>query len=84
MALLCRLPIIFSEIHGNDAVYHAHAALTIIEGGQLYTDTPYTYPPLYAYTEAVTIVLLGDSILSWKATVELFDFGSVVLIYFIA
>ena len=44
---------------------------------------PYTYPPLYAYTEAVAIALLGNTGLGWKATAQIYDLGVLVLVYLI-
>lgn len=55
----------------------------MLDGGLLYRDVPYTYPPLYAYTEALAIALFGNSGLGWKATVQFYDLGIVVLVYLI-
>ncbi len=78
-----RLPFLFSEVLGGDAAYHARAAVTALNGGLLYRDVPYTYPPLYAYTEALSIAALGNTSIGWKAVAQLYDLGSVVLIFLI-
>jgi uncharacterized membrane protein len=52
-------------------------------GGRLYHDVPYTYPPLYAYTEALAIGLLGNNFLGWRATAQVYDLGLIILIYLI-
>jgi 4-amino-4-deoxy-L-arabinose transferase-like glycosyltransferase len=81
--LAVRLPFILGGVFGGDAAYHARAAVTVLNGGLLYRDVPYTYPPLYAYTEALAIGLLGNTSLGWKATAQIYDLGSIVLIYLI-
>ncbi len=78
-----RLPFFFSEVLGGDAAYHARAAVTVLNGGLLYRDVPFTYPPLYAYTEALSIAALGNTSIGWKAVAQLYDLGSVVLIFLI-
>ena len=70
-----RLPFIFGGVLGGDAAYHARAAVTVLNGGLLYRDVPYTYPPLYAYTEALAIAVLGNTSLGWKATAQIYDLG---------
>jgi uncharacterized membrane protein len=82
--LAVRMPFIFGGVLGNDAAYQAHAAVTVLNGGLLYRDAPYTYPPLYAYTEALGIAVLGNSSLGWKATSQFYDLCSMILIYLIA
>ncbi|MFB3888406.1 MAG: glycosyltransferase 87 family protein [Candidatus Bathyarchaeia archaeon] len=79
-----RLPFLLGGVLGGDAAYHARAAVAVLNGGLLYRDVPYTYPPLYAYTEALFIAVLGDTNLGWKATAQLYDLGSLVLVYLIA
>ncbi len=81
--LAARSPFILDGVFGNDAAYHARAAVTIIHGGLLYRDVPYTYPPLYAYTEALAIEIFGNTNLGWKATAQIYDLGSIILIYLI-
>ena len=78
-----RLPLFLSPVLGGDAAYHARAAVTVLNGGLLYRDVPYTYPPLYAYTEAISIALLGDTTIGWKATAQIYDLGSIILIFLI-
>jgi len=78
-----RSPLIFGDVLGSDASYHARAAETVLNGGLLYRDVPYTYPPLYAYTEALAIASLGNTVIGWKATAQIYDFGTIILIYFI-
>jgi uncharacterized membrane protein len=68
---------------GGDAAYQAHAAVTVLNGGLLYRDVPYTYPPLYAYTEALAIAVVGNVSLGWKATAQFYDLFLMVLIYLI-
>jgi uncharacterized membrane protein len=82
--LVVRLPFLFGEVLGSDAAYHERAAVTVLNGGLLYRDVPYTYPPLYAYTEALAFELLGNTSLGWKATAQIYDLSSIVLIYLIA
>ncbi len=82
--VIVRLPFLFGGILGNDVTYQAHAALTVLNGGLLYRDVPYTYPPLYAYTEALAIAIFGNTSLGWKATAQFYDVGSMVFIYLIA
>jgi uncharacterized membrane protein len=81
--IAARLPFLVSPVLGGDAAYHARAAMTVLNGGLLYRDVPYTYPPLYAYTEALSIAALGNTNLGWKATAQAYDLGCVVLIYLI-
>jgi uncharacterized membrane protein len=81
--LAVRLPFLFGGVLGGDAAYHARAAVTVLNGGLLYRDVPYTYPPLYAYTEALAIAALGNTSLGWKATAQFYDLASIVLIYLI-
>jgi uncharacterized membrane protein len=83
-AVAVRAPFFLGEVLGGDAAYHARAAVTVLNGGLLYRDVPYTYPPLYAYTEALSIAVLGDTPLGWKAVAQVYDLGSLVLIFFIA
>jgi len=82
--LAVRSPFIFGGVLGNDAAYQAHAAVTVLNGGLLYRDASYTYPPLYAYTEALAIAALGNSSLGWKATSQFYDLCSMIIIYLIA
>ncbi len=82
--IVVRLPFFFGDVEGGDAAYHARAAITVLNGGLLYRDVPYTYPPLYAYSEALSIALLGYTAVGWKAVAQFYDLGSVVLIYVIA
>jgi uncharacterized membrane protein len=79
-----RSPLLFSDVLGSDASYQARAAETVLNGGLLYRDVPYTYPPLYAYTEALAIAVLGNTSLGWKATAQFYDLCLMVLIYLIA
>ncbi|HME53979.1 MAG TPA: glycosyltransferase family 39 protein [Candidatus Lokiarchaeia archaeon] len=79
-----RLPFILGGVFGGDPAYHARGALVVLNGGWLYVDVPYSYPPLYAYTEALSIGLLGNTQIGWKAVPQLYDMGSIVLIYLIA
>lgn len=79
-----RLPFILGGVFGSDAQYHARAALTILNGRRLYVDVPFTYPPLYPYTEALSIALLGDTQLGWKTVSQIYDFGSIAMIWLIA
>jgi uncharacterized membrane protein len=81
--LAVRLPFLLGGVLGGDAAYHARAAVTVLNGGLLYRDVPYTYPPLYAYTEALAIGVLGNTGLGWKATAQIYDLGILVLIYLI-
>jgi hypothetical protein len=60
--MFARLPFLLGGVLGGDAAYHARAAVTVLNGGLLYRDVPYTYPPLYAYTEALAIAALGTQI----------------------
>jgi hypothetical protein len=76
--------ILFGEVLGLDAPYHARAALAVLDGGLLYRDVPFTYPPLYAYTQALAIALLGNTGIGWKAVAQAYDLGSIVLIWLIA
>jgi uncharacterized membrane protein len=76
-----RLPFLLSGVLGGDAAYHARAAVAVLNGDLLYRDVPYTYPPLYAYTEALSIALLGDTSIGWKAVAQVYDIGSIILIY---
>jgi uncharacterized membrane protein len=69
---------------GSDAAYQAHAAVTVLNGGLLYRDVPYTYPSLYAYTEGLAIAVLGNTSIGWKATAQFYDLCLMVLIYLIA
>ncbi len=79
--MAARLPFLVSPVLGGDAAYHARAAVTVLNGGLLYRDVPYTYPPLYAYTEALSIAALGNTNLAWKATAQAYDLGCIILIY---
>lgn len=79
-----RVPFLLGGVLGGDAAYHARAAVVVLNGGLLYRDVPYTYPPLYAYTEALAIALLGNTSIGWRAVAQAYDIGSVVLIFFIA
>jgi uncharacterized membrane protein len=79
----CRLPFLLSPVLGGDAAYHARAAVTVLNGGLLYGDVPYTYPPLYAYTEALAIAMFGNTDFGWKVTAQMYDLGIVVLIFLI-
>lgn len=81
VVLAVRLPFLFGPVLGGDAAYHARAAQTVLNGGLLYRDIPYTYPPLYAYTEAFALGVFGDTSLGWKATAQFYDIASIVLIY---
>ncbi len=83
VVLVVRSPFLFDGVSGGDAAYHAQAAVTVLNGGLLYRDVPYTYPPLYAYTEALAIALFGNTGLGWKATAQFYDLGIVVLVYLI-
>jgi uncharacterized membrane protein len=78
-----RLPFLLGGVYGGDAAYHARAAVTVLNGGLLYRDVPYTYPPLYAYTEALAIAVLGNTSIGWKAVAQVYDLGSIVLIFMI-
>jgi uncharacterized membrane protein len=78
-----RSPLLFSDVLGSDASYQARAAETVLNGGLLYRDVPYTYPPLYAYTEALAISAFGNTSAGWKATSQIYDFGVIILIYLI-
>jgi 4-amino-4-deoxy-L-arabinose transferase-like glycosyltransferase len=81
--VVVRVPFLLGEVLGGDAAYHARAAVVVLNGGLLYRDVPYTYPPLYAYTEALGIALLGDTSIGWRAVAQAYDIGSVVLIFLI-
>jgi uncharacterized membrane protein len=83
-ALVVRVPFLLSGVYGGDAAYHARAAVTLLNGGLLYRDVPYTYPPLYAYTEAAAIATFGNTDLGWKATALIYDFGCAILVYLLA
>jgi uncharacterized membrane protein len=83
-AVAVRAPFFMGEVLGGDAAYYARAAVTVLNGGLLYRDIPYTYPPLYAYTEALSIALLGDTPVGWKAVAVAYDLGSLVLVFLIA
>ncbi len=78
-----RAPFLQNAVLGGDAAYHAHAAITVLNGGLLYRDVPYTYPPLYAYTEALSIAVFGDTTVGWKMVAQVYDLGSMVLIFLI-
>lgn len=78
-----RVPFLLGEVQGGDAAYHAQAAVVVLNGGLLYRDVPYTYPPLYAYTEALSIALLGNTSIGWKMVAQAYDIGLVVLIFLI-
>ncbi len=84
VTIAIRLPLFLGPVLGGDAAYHARAAVTVLHGGLLYRDVPYTYPPLYAYTEAISIAVLGDTTVGWKATAQIYDLGSIILIFLIA
>jgi uncharacterized membrane protein len=79
--LAVRLPFILGPVLGGDAAYHARAAQTVLNSGLLYRDVPYTYPPLYAYTEALALRAFEDTNLGWKTTAQFYDLASIVLIY---
>ena len=79
-----RMPFFLSGVQGADAAYHARAAVVILNGGLLYRDVPYVYPPLYAYTEALAIAIFGNTPIGWKAISQVYDLGSVVLIFLIS
>jgi uncharacterized membrane protein len=81
--LAVRLPFLFGGVSGGDAAYHARAAVVVLNRGVLYSDVPYTYPPLYAYTEALSIALLGNTDIGWKTAAQIYDLASVVLIFLI-
>ena len=81
--LAVRLPFLVGPVLGGDAAYHAQAAVTVLKNGLLYRDVPYTYPPLYAYTEAVAIAILGNTSLGWKAAAQIYDLGIIALIYIV-
>ncbi len=83
-AVAIRLPLLFGPVLGEDAAYHARAAVTVLNGGFLYRDVPYTYPPLYAYTEAASIAVLGDTAVGWRMVPEVCDLGVIVLVFLIA
>ncbi len=83
-AIAVRVPFLLNGIEGGDSAYHVRAALTVLNGGLLYRDVPYTYPPLYAYTEAAALASLGNTTIGWKATAQIYDLGCVVLVYLIA
>jgi uncharacterized membrane protein len=83
VVLLVRLPFIIGPVIGEDAAYHARAAVVVLNGGLLYRDVPYTYPPLYAYTEALAIAILGNTGIGWKVTSQFYDLGIMVLVYLI-
>jgi uncharacterized membrane protein len=84
LVVAIRLPFLLGGVLGGDAAYHARAAVTVLNGGLLYRDVPYTYPPLYAYTEALAIALLGNTPMGWKAIAQVYDIGSVILTFLIA
>ena len=79
-----RMPFFLSGVQGADAAYHARASVVILNGGLLYRDVPYVYPPLYAYTEALAIAIFGNTPIGWKAISQVYDLGSVVLIFLIS
>jgi len=79
-----RTPFFLSGVQGLDAAYHARAAVAVLNGGLLYRDVPYVYPPLYAYTEALAIAIFGNTLVGWKAISQVYDLGSVVLVFFIS
>ena len=74
------LPFLLGGVLGGDAAYQARAVVTVLNGGLLYRDVPFTYPPLYAYTEAAAIAVLGNVDIGWKAVAQINDIGSIVLI----
>ena len=81
-----RVPFLLGGVLGYDAAYHSQAAVTILNGGLLYRDVPYTYPPLYAYTEAISIASFGNSSRygPGKVVAQFYDIASIVLIYMLA
>lgn len=83
ISILIRMPLLFVGIVGGDAANHAHAAQVILDGGLLYIDAPFAYPPLYAFTEALFFAVFGNSPLSWKVLVQIYDLGIIVLVYLI-
>ncbi len=84
VVLATRLPFLLGDILGTDAAHHVQAAVTVLDGGLLYRDAQYNYPPLYAYTEALSIAVLGNNGIGWKATAQFYDLASIILIYLIA
>jgi uncharacterized membrane protein len=79
-----RLPFLAGDVLGSDAAYHARAATAVLHGDLLYRDVPYTYPPLYAYTEALSIAAFGNTTIGWKMIAQLYDLGVVILVYLLA
>jgi hypothetical protein len=81
--LLVRLPFFIGPVIGGNAAYHARAAVVVLNGGLLYRGLPYTCPPLYAYTEALAIAILGNAGIGWKVTSQFYDLAIMVLVYLI-
>lgn len=82
--ILARSPFLASDVLGGDAAYHARAATAVLHGELLYRDVPYTYPPLYAYTEALSIAAFGNTTIGWKMVSQIYDLSVVILVYLIA
>ncbi|MHA2355109.1 MAG: ArnT family glycosyltransferase [Candidatus Thorarchaeota archaeon] len=82
-SILIRLPLLLGGIVGVDAANNAHSAQVILDGGLLYIDAPFAYPPLYAFTEALFFAVFGNFTLSWKVVPQIYDLGIIVLVYLI-
>ncbi|MFW9861717.1 MAG: ArnT family glycosyltransferase [Candidatus Thorarchaeota archaeon] len=83
ITILIRMPLLLGGIVGIDAANNAHAAQVILDGGLLYIDAPFAYPPLYAFTEALFFAVFGNSALIWKVVPLIYDLGIIVLVYLI-
>ncbi|MHA1962617.1 MAG: ArnT family glycosyltransferase, partial [Candidatus Thorarchaeota archaeon] len=83
VTILVRMPLLLGGVVGFDAVNNARTAQVILDGGLLYVDAPFAYPPLYAFTLALFFAVFGNSTLSWKVVPQIYDLGIIVLVYLI-
>ena len=57
---------VVSGHHGSDITDHLVGAHGLLEGGLLYVDADFFYPPLHAYFQAFFLKFFGDTILMAK------------------
>ena len=65
----------------GDVYYFAKAARTILQGGLIYRDVEFTYPPIYAYLMAAVMLLLGDNSFALKFLPVAFHLATGVVIF---
>ena len=62
-------------------VYHlVEVSRTVLSGGLIYRDVEFTYPPVYAYLDALAMLVLGDNQYAWKIAPVIFHLCTAVLL----